>query len=176
MLITALALALTFDVHDAPKIRCSVGTLRNNPEGYVWPLSNIRAFVTESEVIVRAKAIGIGPAQDLPLFGRAMDKSIEFEILEVLKGDRDHSRLFVPGDSTSNNNFNSGVVPYRIVRSAGQRGNCIATSYKIGGEYLLLLRSQEGVLNPYWAPLAPLNEQINGRDDAWVNWIREQVG
>lgn len=127
-------------------------------------------------MIVRARAIGLGPAQDLPLFGRTMGKSIEFEIHEVLKGDRDRSRLFVPDDSTTQSDFNSGAVPFRIVRSNGQRGNCIATSYKIGADYLLLLRSQHGVLNPYWAPLAPLNEQINGRDDPWVQWVREQVG
>lgn len=175
MLIPALVASLTFGANDIPIIRCSVGELRNNPEGYVWPLPNIRAFVAEADVIVRAKAVGVGPAQPLPLFGRTKHTSIEFTVQEVLKGDTSLTRLFVPGDSSSNDDFNEGAVPYRIVRRGGQSGNCIATSYKIGAEYLLLLRPTNDVLNPYWAPLAPLNEQVTGAEDAWVQWVRDQL-
>ena len=175
MLIPAFVAALTLGAFDTPMVRCSVGALRSNPEGYIWPLPSIRAFVDEAELIVRAKAIGLGPAQALPLFGRTKDTSIQFEVQEVLKGDRSLTELFVPGDSTALDDFNRGGVPYRIVRSGGQRGTCIATSYKLGAEYLLLLRPTNGVFNPYWAPLAPLNEQVSGRDDAWVQWVRAHV-
>lgn len=175
MFISALVLALSLTAHDTPIERCTVGALRNNPEGYLWPLSNIRTFVSDAELIVRVKAIGLGPAGDLPPFREPIATSIQFEVQEVLKGDQSRTQLLVPGDSTANDDFNEGPIPYRIVRSGGRRGNCIATSYKIGAEYLLLLRASNGVYNPYWAPLAPLNEQITGRNDAWVNWVREQL-
>jgi hypothetical protein len=69
-----------------------------------------------------------------------------------------------------------GPIPYQMVRPAGQRGNCFATEYRPGAEYLLLLsRSDRAGLTPYWAPLAPLNEQIRGPDDPWVAWVREQL-
>jgi hypothetical protein len=30
-------------------------------------------------------------------------------------------------------------------------------------------------LSIQWAALAPLNEQVRGHDDPWVNWVRERV-
>jgi hypothetical protein len=167
--------SLAFGAYSTPMVRCSVGALRSNPEGYVWPLSNIRTFVGEAELIVQVRAVGLGPAQDLPPFREPIATSIQFEVMEVLKGDHPRAHLLVPGDSTALDDFNGGDVPYRIVRSGGQRGNCIATSYKLGAEYLLLLRANKDVFHPYWAPLAPLNEQVTGRDDAWVMWVRKQL-
>ncbi len=174
MLISSIVVALSLVAHDPPMLRCSVGELRNNPEGYFWPLSNIRSFVGDADLIVRAKAIGMGPAQPLQMFGRP-DASVRFDVLEMLRGDRSITQLFVPGDSTALDDFNGTAVPYRMVRHGGQRGSCFATAYKIGAEYLLLLRATDGVFNPYWAPLAPLNEQVTGRDDPWVSWVRHQL-
>ena len=174
MLISTIVAALALVAHDPPMRRCSIGELRNNPEGYFWPLSNIRSFIGDAELIVRARAVGVGPAQPLQMLGRP-DASIQFNVLEVLRGDRSATQLFVPGDSTSLDDFNGTAVPYRMVRAGGQHGNCFATAYKIGAEYLLLLRRKNGVFNPYWAPLAPLNEQVTGRDDPWVDWVRQQI-
>jgi hypothetical protein len=69
--------------------------------------------------------------------------------------------------------FNPAPVPYPAVRPAGQRGSCFAEEYRRGGEFLLLLKRTAGHLTPYWAALAPTNEQIRGADDRWVRWVRE---
>ncbi|MFL5607097.1 MAG: phosphatase PAP2 family protein, partial [Gemmatimonadaceae bacterium] len=67
-------------------------------------------------------------------------------------------------------------VPYTMVRMAGQRGDCYARQYRRGAEYLLLLRHVDAkTLTPYWIPLAPLNEQVRGSDDAWVTWVRARA-
>ncbi len=175
MLIASLAAMLALGAFDATPNRCSVGPLRANPEGYMWPLANIHAFVGEAQLIVRAKATALGPALALQIIAASLETSVQFEVLEVLKGDSSLRQLSVPGESAARDDFNGGAVPYRMIRSGGQMGNCVATSYKLGAEYLLLLRTKNDVLNPYWAPLAPLNEQITGRDDAWVMWVREQL-
>ncbi|MFL5612956.1 MAG: hypothetical protein ACJ796_04770 [Gemmatimonadaceae bacterium] len=61
------------------------------------------------------------------------------------------------------------------VRSAGQRGSCYASEYRRGGEFLLLLRlTPSGYYTPYWALLSPVNEQIRGADDPWLQWVRRQ--
>jgi len=160
----------------ADAARCSVGTLRNNPEGYFWPLSDIRAFVRDADLIVRATAVErvggnawVGSIQPLP-------SSINFQPLEVLKGDGSTLRILVAGDTISSDDYNRGAVPYRMVRSNGASGNCFATGYKLKAEYLLIMKRTVGdVFTPYWAALAPMNEQVRGADDAWVLWVRDQV-
>jgi hypothetical protein len=70
--------------------------------------------------------------------------------------------------------FNDRPVPYDWVRSSGTSGSCFAFDYREGAEYLLFLRSIGGVLTPYWAPLAPTNEQVTGPEDPWVIWTRNR--
>ncbi len=171
----ATGAAGAFSAPDASPNRCTVGPLRDNPEGYFWPLPNIRAFVDEAELIVRARATALGPPLPLSIVAARLETSIQFVVLEVLKGDSARTRISVPGETTRRDDFNNGTVPYRMVRQGGRMGNCVATSYKLGAEYLLLLKTKNDVLNPYWAALAPLNEQITGSDDAWVTWVREQM-
>jgi hypothetical protein len=165
---------------DATPARCSVGPLRDNPEGYFWPLANIQEFVARSELIVRARATERLPwhaADSSIMLVPPNPLSIAFEVLEVLKGDSTVVRIGVAGDTLSHDDFNhTTTVPYRTVRPNGQRGMCVAMYYKLGGEFLLLLaRDTRGRLTPYWAPLAPLNEQVRGKDDPWVVWVRAQI-
>ena len=176
MLIAVAVAAMAFGISASSPARCSISTLRHNPEGYIWPLENISTFVTDAEVIVRARAVGTFPGSNLQPVLSATDSSVVFEVQEMLKGDGPLGELSIPGVTSDRNDFNSGQVPYRIVRSEGQRGDCFAMTYRIGAEYLLLLKSREGVLHPYWAGLAPLNEQITGRDDPWVEWVRKRAG
>ena len=70
----------------------------------------------------------------------------------------------------------SGSVPYGHVRPSGGAG-CFAYQYRLGAEYLFLLNRVERIdgLTPYWIALGPTNEQINGADDPWVRWVREQL-
>jgi hypothetical protein len=51
MFISAFVLALSLTPYDTPIVRCSVGALRSNPEGYVWPSASIHTFVGEAELI-----------------------------------------------------------------------------------------------------------------------------
>jgi hypothetical protein len=170
----SLLLALSaFSSADAPSF-CSIGTLRHNPEGYFWPLPDIRAFVDSADLIIRARAARLMPREVTQPFGYP-DTQIHFEMLEILKGDSVPKEVAIAGAFVDRDDFNRTAVPYRIVRHAGQRGDCYATEYKQNAEYLLLLRRKSGVLTPYWAPLAPLNEQIQGPDDPWVRWIRTEI-
>jgi hypothetical protein len=79
------------------------------------------------------------------------------------------------GSVVSHDDFNRLPVPYGMVRSAGQRGDCDAREYRLDAEYLLILRTAYDGLNPHWKPLAPFNEQVRGADDPWVVWVRQQV-
>src|SRR5688500_4721810 len=65
---------------------------------------------------------------------------------------------------------NEGTVPYSFVRREGRHGNCFARQYRQGAEYLLFLNMTAAApaLHPYWAPLAPVNEQVVGEADPWV--------
>lgn len=153
---------------------CEVLALERNPEGYVWPLANIQRFVDSAEVIVRARAVDsvtVENPQWAGWYGRA---EVTFTILETVKGQKLTS-LTLPGSIVDHDDFNRESVPYRIVRPSGQRGSCVTGEYKLGGEYLFILRTRNGSLTPYWAPLAPLNEQIRGAEDPWVRWVRFRV-
>lgn len=181
MLMITLAVAL---VSGGTDTRCSVGTLRTNPEGYFWPLHNIERFMADADVIVRARAERASFSRERGA-GSTQATDIEFNILETIKGEAPVD-LRIPGRFVKEDDFNNGPVPYRIVRPSGQRGSCSTDEYRQGAEYLLILRrapnaipllshSDSLSLTPYWAALAPLNEQVRGADDKWVLWVRRQV-
>jgi hypothetical protein len=100
---------------------------------------------------------------------------VHFSVIETIDAGSMNlpSDLRIPGGLTSRSEFNQDPVPYRWVRPSGQRGSCFSSEYQQGGEFLLLLRGPSAdSLSPYWAPLAPTNEQVQGRDDPWVTWVR----
>ena len=114
-----------------------------------------------------------------------MATEVHFTVLEVLRG-APPAELTFTGELVDRDDYNERAVPYRMVRPSGQRGSCIAYEYKVGAEYLLILRTAPHVipliaeaeasrLNPYWAPLAPLNEQIRGGGDPWVRWVKSNI-
>jgi hypothetical protein len=39
----------------------------------------------------------------------------------------------------------------------------------------MLRRDGWNRFTPYWAPLLPVNEQIRGRDDPWLLWVRREI-
>src|SRR5687768_990461 len=155
-------------------LRCSVSTLRSNPEGYHYPLEHIRGFVAGAEVIVRAVALDSAawsaPA-GLPHSPNRGSAGVTFRIVESLRGSLPAESLVLPGVLVPRDDFNPGAVPYRIVRMAGQRGDCFPREYRPGAEYLLLLRQSPAGPTPHWAALAPLNEQLRGADDPWLAWV-----
>ncbi len=158
-------------------VRCSVGTLYHNPEGYHYPLQDIQRFVREADIIVRvvARDSVTGFLSDPDHWPNRDGHGVIFEIREILRGPFDGARLMMPGMLVDRDDFNPGPVPYRMVRRTGQRGDCIAREYRRGAEYLLLLRRIGASLTPYWAALAPVNEQIRGGDDPWLLWVRSAL-
>jgi hypothetical protein len=114
-----------------------------------------------------------------------MPTEVHFTLLEVLRGVQP-TQLAFAGYLVPNNDFNRGVIPYRIGRPSAQRGGCLTYEYRAGAEYLLILKEaphvlpligavEPNTLTPYWAALAPLNEQVVGADDPWVRWVRSEL-
>ena len=135
-------------------------------------------LVQQARVIlrVRAETISVSPRQTTPP-DNEVPAPIRFTVLEVLKGAYSGPTIQVDGYFTEWDDRNEGTVPYSFVRREGRHGNCFARQYRQGAEYLLFLNmtAAAAALNPYWAPLAPVNEQVVGEADAWVGWVRRAV-
>jgi len=142
-----------------------------------FSIARTQDIVAASEVIVRATALGStsSPAGD----PRPNMSYVAFAVDEVLRGGEVPDTLrfvgaIIPEDAVPLEYEEE--VPHRsYIRRWG--GDCIATTYQAGGQYLLLLqRSEEsGTLDPYWVFLAPTNNQIRGADDRWVQWVRTEL-
>lgn len=172
-MILSIVGALNFFIALLPTGVCSVGELRASP-GYRYRVDRIRQFVDSAEVIVRAKALGA--SHDSLPFSGAAPAWVRFEVLERLRGPDSLTQLNLRGFLVPRDDFNDGTVPYTMVRSSGQRGDCYAREYQAGAEYLLILRAGGVGLSPQWKPLAPFNEQVRGVDDPWVVWVRTVAG
>lgn len=150
--------------------RCSVTVLRYQ-DGYRYTEGQIRQFIRETDAVVRAVAVDSIAA--LPYEYRGW---IRFRPLEILRGPFPNREFWLQGSLVDRDDFNEDPVPYRVVRPAGQRGDCFASEYRLDREYLFLLkRDTGGLLTAWWAPLAPLNEQISGPGDPWLRWVRERL-
>ena len=166
---------------------CRVQTLMEQP-GYQYTAAQIRGMVDRADVIVRAMAVDSARAEvaELPEgqhLWPSYEHRIDFRTTEVLRGPWPDSVFPLPGRVVDQDDFNPNPVPYGMVRPAGQRGDCFATEYRIGGEYLLLLRPvapdspllDHFPMTVWWMFLGPTNEQIRGADDPWVRWVRDQL-
>lgn len=150
--------------HPAPPLpACSIGELRQSP-GYRWRVERIEEMVDSASRIVRARAVTVD----------SLARTITFQPLEWLRGSTVPA-VSLPGIAVERDDLNAGPVPYQIVRSAGQRGDCFAKEYRLGAQYLLLLRDQADRNAIQWWPLAPVNEQLRGEDDPWLAWVRRRV-
>ena len=164
MIITVFTTAFLAVAHPAPPLpACSIGELRQSP-GYRWRVERIEELVDSASRIVRAKAVTV----DL------LVRTVTFQPVEWIRGARAPT-VSLPGIAVERDDLNGGPVPYQIVRSAGQRGDCFAQEYRLGAEYLLLLRDQAGRNAIQWWPLAPVNEQLRGDDDPWLAWVRRRA-
>lgn len=153
--------------------RCSVEELRESP-GYRYRVERIGEFVDSAAVVVRAIAVA---GDTLPAIraGLPGPSIVTFTIEERLRGADALDSLRVPGFVVAEDDYNPDPVPYTMVRSSGRRGSCFSVEYRVGAEYLLLLKNTPNGLSPYWAALAPLNEQIHGPDDPWLEWVRRRL-
>lgn len=168
MLLSLLS-ALAVVIGSGRSAVCSVGELKESP-GYRYRVERIEQFVDSASVIVRARALG--NRGDSVMVGAFAIHLVRFEVIERIRAPDSLTELQLPGELVARDDFNGGTVPYTLVRSAGQRGDCEAREYRAGAEYLLLLRPGPLGLTPHWKPLAPFNEQVRDDADPWLTWVR----
>ena len=147
-----------------PPTHCSI----RNADGSGWrpSVDHARNVVRNADAIVRVRAAHLDS-----LRSRGVDRFVVLEILDGYDGDSVPPSLSVYGWLADTDDYNPRAVPYPAVRPAGLLGSCFAEEYRQGAEYLLLLKREDRQLTPYWAALAPTNEQIRGPDDPWVLWV-----
>jgi hypothetical protein len=142
------------------------------------PVSNVD-MVREANVIVRARAenYAVPPKTQTTQTGFDVnsDSRIRFRALEVIRG-KTVADVVLPGTLVDIDDFNDQPSPYTFVRPNGRRGSCFATSYRSGGEFLLMLKERDhGEFTINWYPLAPVNEQLHLVNDPWLPWVRKQA-
>jgi len=122
-------------------------------------------MLRKTQFIVRATAVGAGESEG----------GVRFHVLEVLRGEGVPEDFDLRGSLTDKDDFNDQKqVPYSGVRPEGLKGDCYATTYRTGGQFLLFLRGANGRFNANWYPLGPTNEQLRSEQDPWLLWTREQ--
>lgn len=126
--------------------------------------------------VVRATAMqyAMAPAQGMFTTG-VPDSTVVFRVEEVLKGTGLPAKLAIKGYVSDYDDFNDHPAPYRFVRPGGRHGSCFANSYKRGAQFLLFLQRQGDEYTPYWYALGPVNEQLHGRSDPWVKWVKRYL-
>lgn len=130
-------------------------------------------MLRDADAIVRALAVEYAVP---PQTSRQSDSLIRFRVLEVIRGTDMPTDLIQPGYLSDRDDFNSGAVPYTIVRRMGQGGSCYADFYRSGGQFLLFLkRLAEGAYTTKWYPLGPVNEQLRSETDPWLLWVRQEA-
>ncbi len=131
-------------------------------------LRPVEEVVREADLVVRAQAIAVPPNARVP------GGTVLLRVLEVLRGAHDRPFLTVPGELADYRSDSARRPPYREIDCVGREpgcGACYARRYREGTEYLLLLKGG----TPYWAPLAPTNEEVSGAGDPWVVWVRARL-
>ena len=121
-------------------------------------------LVKDAEAIVRARVVEHASGATSTAY-----RPVTLQVVERLKGSFPASTFSVLGYTNAYEGSNGGKAPYRFVRQGGQHGNCFAHDYKVGAEFLFFLRDG----TPYWAALAPVNEEVRGADDPWVVWVKQ---
>ena len=151
------------------------------PCSVVGPLPSAASLLRDAEVIAHVRAEGLSSQPGRPGGLAEAPTQVRFTVLAVLKGRLASPTVEFNGALSDGDDPNDRRVPFDFVRPGGRGGNCFATHYRAGAEYLLLLRRGEypphvGELTPYWAPLSPTNEQLmGGGADPWLVWVRKRV-
>lgn len=134
-------------------------------------------LISSADLIVRVTAVRYRrPPKDNRRTTGHPDTTVEFRVREVLKGDKAPRILDIPAYLTQRDDFYKGPMPLRGVRLEGLMGSCFANTYKQGADFLLFLKRQPEKkplsYTPYWAALAPVNEQVRPARDPWVRWVK----
>lgn len=147
------------------------------------PVSQTETLVAHAQVILwvtGARAAVPKDMQKAPIAWEPADaappNAVALDVHEVLKGDSVPRLIIVAGTVSDTNDFDDQSVPYTGVRPEGRKGSCFAYVYKRGGQFLLLMtRDESGRFTPYWGPMQPVNEQIIGKSDPWLVWVRSEI-
>ena len=135
-------------------------------------------MVREADAIVRVSAENYTVAPKAPIsptgFDVETDSRIRFKVLEVVRG-KVPGELDLPGVLVDTDDFNDHASPYNSVRPEGRRGSCFASSYRSGGQFLLMLKKRGNEFTVDWYSLAPVNEQLHSVNDPWLLWVRKQA-
>ena len=129
-------------------------------------------LVDKADAIYRVRASSAAPSLP-PDPNRAWhwpETQIRFQVLGVVKGPA-VSSVVLPGAFTNKPDSNDHPPPYKMLRLGGRGGSCFASSFRKGHEYLVFLKGN----SPYWSPLAPTTEEINGAEDTWLRWVVRRV-
>jgi hypothetical protein len=141
------------------------------------PVSNVE-MIQRADVIVRAVAENyVVPSEKSNLVGTSMPEStIRFKVLEVILGEIPDEFVVLHGTLVDRDDFNDHSSPYSFVRPGGRNGNCVALSYRLKAQFILVLKKNgHGELTPYWYALGPVNEQLHSADDPWLLWVRKEA-
>lgn len=130
--------------------------------------------IYQADAIVRVTALEYAapPAPSSSWTNAIPESTVRFRVEEVLRGSPFPAELVFQGLLEDQDDFNDRPLPYRSVRRGGRSGSCFANSYRPGAGYLLFLRKDYDGYTPYWNALMPVNEQVRGADDPWVDWVR----
>jgi len=130
-------------------------------------------WVKGADVILRARVVA--QIESSSSKRPAWKTKVRFQPVEVLKGAPVGFDLTFEGVLTDRDDRNDLPVPYTMVRPGGRSGNCYAFNYRLGQEYLLILKQVDRELTPYWASLGATNEQVAGPGDKWLLWVRQAL-
>jgi hypothetical protein len=148
---------------------CSAGAARACSRTYPVHFGEI----FRSDAIVRVTVVGYAdPPRSARRTSNIPDATVRLRVEEVLLGSALPGEFVVDGWLEDQDDFNDVPLPYRFVRPGGRGGNCFAYGYRPGREYLLFLRKTYEGYTPYWSALGPVNEQVRGADDPWMDWVR----
>ena len=142
----------------------------------------VQAFLAEADAVVLVRATDTLRAT-VDTMDLLRGRRVRFAVEEVLRGEDIGSELIRPGFAVNEDDYNTDTIPYIWARADAQTGGCFAFSYRLGAEYLLILKRAApnsvlfgaGTLTPYWAPLRPTNEQLRGPHDPWLAWVRRTL-
>jgi hypothetical protein len=140
------------------------------------PVSSVD-MVQQADLTLRVMAVeyAVAPRNPNERTTGEPDSRIRFKVLEVIRGGA-QSELILPGYLTDTDDFNDHAPPYNFVRPTGRYGSCFANSYRVGAQFLLLLKKlSSGEVTVNWYALGPANEQLHSSSDPWLLWVREQV-
>jgi hypothetical protein len=117
-------------------------------------------MVRQADAIVRAQALGDATP---PGAGNA-EPLVKFRVLEVIRGKDVAQELQLVGYATDRDDVTDRPV----------NGFCYPRVYRIGAEFLLVLKKRDANYTVEWYPLGPVNERVHSPDDPWLASVRKQ--